>query len=109
MANREHRRELADKVTALVRGRFGGDYPAAFRHYDVDGDGVIDKAGLKALLADAGIGNALTRWAWATGLTTRGRRFTGIRSAAGPSRSRPGRRPPSGSRPPGPSCPGPRS
>jgi Ca2+-binding EF-hand superfamily protein len=70
MASREQRQELDDKVTALVRGRFGGDYPAAFRHYDADGDGVIDRAELKTLLVDAGIGNALTRWAWAKGILT---------------------------------------
>jgi hypothetical protein len=67
MATKEQRKELDEKVTALVRGRFGGDYPAAFRHY-AGGNDVIDRAGLKALLADAGIGNALTRWAWVSGI-----------------------------------------
>lgn len=68
MASEEQRRELDEKVTALVRGRFGGDAQAAFRHYDADGDGGINQAELKTLLADAGIGNGLTRWAWADGI-----------------------------------------
>ncbi|HVK12701.1 MAG TPA: EF-hand domain-containing protein [Gemmataceae bacterium] len=55
-------------MTGFVRGRFGGDYAAAFRHYDTDGDGLIDRAGLKVLLTDAGVGNALTRWAWVSGI-----------------------------------------
>jgi len=68
MASEEHRQEIDDKVTALVKTRFGGDYRAAFAHYDADGNGVIDKDELKALLKDAGIGSGLTRWAWAKGI-----------------------------------------
>jgi Ca2+-binding EF-hand superfamily protein len=68
MASVENKRELEEKVTALVKSRFGGDYRAAFGHYDADGDGAISKAELKALLKDAGIGSGLTRWAWAEGV-----------------------------------------
>ena len=68
MANEDQRQGIDDKVTALVKTRFGGDYKAAFAHYDADGNGTIDKDELKALLKDAGIGSGLTRWAWAKGI-----------------------------------------
>jgi len=68
MASEENRRELEEKVETLVTTRFGGDYRAAFGHYDADGNGVISKDELKALLSDAGIGSGLTRWAWAKGI-----------------------------------------
>lgn len=68
MASAEQRQEIDDKITSLVRTRFGGDYRAAFTHYDADGSGALDKDELKVLLADAGIGNGLTRWAWANGI-----------------------------------------
>jgi len=68
MADDENRREIDEKVTTLVTTRFGGDYRAAFAHYDADGNGTIDKDELKALLSDAGIGSGLTRWAWAKGV-----------------------------------------
>jgi Ca2+-binding EF-hand superfamily protein len=64
----DKRRELDDKITSLVATRFGGDYHAAFAHYDSDGDGTIDTKELKTLLHDAGIGNGLTRWAWVQGI-----------------------------------------
>ena len=68
MANADQRQELDDKVTSLVKSRFGGDYRAAFAHYDADSSGTIDADELKTLLADAGIGNSLTRWAWVRGI-----------------------------------------
>lgn len=68
MASEENRRELEEKVEALVKSRFGGDYRTAFGHYDADGNGVISKDEMKALLSDAGIGRGLTRWAWAKGI-----------------------------------------
>jgi Ca2+-binding EF-hand superfamily protein len=68
MANEEKRREIDEKVTALVKSRFGGDYRAAFARYDADGNGVITKDELKTLLSDAGIGSVWTRWAWAKGI-----------------------------------------
>ncbi len=68
MASEDNRRELEEKVTALVATRFGGDYRAAFDHFDANRDGVIDNDELKALLKEAGIGSGLTRWAWAKGV-----------------------------------------
>lgn len=68
MATEAQKQELTDKVTKLVEERFGGDYARAFAHYDADGDGRIDRAELGRLLADAGIGNWLTRGAWAAGI-----------------------------------------
>jgi len=68
MASEDNKRELEEKVTALVTTRFGGDYRAAFTHYDANSDGVIDNDELKSLLKDAGIGSGLTRWAWAKGV-----------------------------------------
>jgi len=68
MATDADRQELADKVAALVKARFGGDYQSAFRHYDADSDGKITKAELKKLLSDAGVGNLVTRSAWAAGI-----------------------------------------
>jgi len=55
---------LREKVSTLVDAEFGGDYADAFRHY-ADGDGKVSKDGVKALLRDAGVGNSVTRWAWA--------------------------------------------
>ena len=63
MASEENRRELEEKVEALVKSLFGGDYRTAFGHYDAD-----SKDEMKALLSDAGIGRGLTRWAWAKGV-----------------------------------------
>jgi len=68
MASEEQRQEIDEKVTSLVRTRFGGDYRAAFAHYDADGSGTIDNDELKGLLKDAGIGSGLTRWAWVKGI-----------------------------------------
>jgi Ca2+-binding EF-hand superfamily protein len=68
VASEENRRELEEKVTALVTTRFGGDYRAAFDHYDADRDGAINEDELKGLLKDAGVGSGLTRWAWAKGV-----------------------------------------
>ena len=68
MASEADKLEVEKKVSALVAARFGGDYRAAFSHYDSDTDGTIRKDELKVLLADAGIGSGLTRWAWASGI-----------------------------------------
>ena len=68
MAFEAQRKELKEKVAALVTARFGGDYEAAFAHYDADADGGIGSPELKVLLADAGVGNVFTGWAWAAGV-----------------------------------------
>ncbi len=68
MASEENTRELEEKLAALVATRFGGDYRAAFAHYDADGNGTISSGELKVLLSDAGVGSGLTRRAWAKGI-----------------------------------------
>lgn len=68
MASEQNKQELRDKVAALVGARFGGDYRAAFGHYDGNNDRTISKDELKALLGDAGVGSSWTRWAWAAGI-----------------------------------------
>ena len=68
MASEAQKKELQDKVTGLVAGQFGGDYHRAFVHYDQTKDGKINKDELVELLKDAGVGNWLTRGAWADGI-----------------------------------------
>jgi Ca2+-binding EF-hand superfamily protein len=68
MAREKEKQELADKVSALVAARFGGDYRRAFHHYDQGGDEQLDRDELKALLSDAGVGNVLTRSMWVSGI-----------------------------------------
>jgi calcium-binding protein CML len=68
VASEQNKQELRDKVAALVGAKFGGDYAAAFGHYDANRDGVISKNELKVLLADAGVGSGWTRWAWVAGV-----------------------------------------
>jgi Ca2+-binding EF-hand superfamily protein len=68
VASEQNKQELRDKLAALVGAKFGGDYRAAFGHYDANRDGSISKDELKALLADAGVGSGWTRWAWAAGI-----------------------------------------
>jgi hypothetical protein len=67
MASERQRQELSEKVSALVKTEFGGDYSMAFRHY-ANGDGNVGKIGVRALLKDAGIGSIFTRWAWVVGI-----------------------------------------
>ncbi len=65
----EQKNELRDKVGKLVTDQFEGDYHKAFAHYDSDvKDGHITKRELTKLLSDAGVGNWLTRSAWASGI-----------------------------------------
>jgi hypothetical protein len=52
----------------VVAGRFGGDYRAAFGHYNAVANVAIRKGVRKALPKDVGVGSGLTRWAWADGL-----------------------------------------
>lgn len=69
MASVQDKTDLATKVSALIRAKFGGDWRRAFWHYDGDHDGGIDRAELTDLLRDAGVGNYFTRGAWASGVT----------------------------------------
>jgi len=68
MATQKQKQELEEKLLGLVAARFQGDRRNAFTYYDADRDGRIGKEELKAMLADAGVGNGLTRWAWAKGI-----------------------------------------
>jgi hypothetical protein len=61
-------RELRQKVGKLVTEKFDGDYKKAFDHYDTSRGGSIGKSELVRLLSDAGVGNGLTRGAWANGI-----------------------------------------
>src|SRR3954465_9425864 len=68
-ATKVQKDELRDKVGKLVRDRFAGDYQQAFDHYDCDvKNGKISRNELTKLLADAEVGNWLTRSTWATGI-----------------------------------------
>lgn len=62
--------ELRTKLAALELRRFGpGDHHRElFNAYDADHDGACSPRELRALLTDAGIGNALTRGMWVSGL-----------------------------------------
>jgi len=60
--------ELKQKVSRLVTNKFGGDYKKAFDAYDSDNDGKMTKDEIKQMLSDAGVGNGLTRGAWADGI-----------------------------------------
>ncbi len=64
MMSERGRRELREKVAALVGARFGGSFDAALRHYGRHPDGRAGWDGVTALLADAGAGNWATRAAW---------------------------------------------
>jgi hypothetical protein len=60
--------ELKKKVGALVDHKFRGDYGVAFDSYDSDHDGKMTKDEIVQMLEDAGVGNGLTRGAWANGI-----------------------------------------
>lgn len=64
--------ELRQKFRALAASRFG-DYTLPsmkklFQSYDGDGDGVIGRVELKAMLKDADVGNGITRGYWVDGI-----------------------------------------
>ncbi len=67
MVSERQKQDMREKVPALVRTKFGGDYSIAFRHY-ADSNGMVSKDGVKSMLRDAGIGSILTRWVWARGV-----------------------------------------
>lgn len=64
------RKEVVEKVTALVRRKFGGDWKKAFDHYDENGDGLASTDEIASMLALAGVGYRLTRWAIAEHIIT---------------------------------------
>ncbi len=67
--------ELVGKIQNVLRGRYGDVGLQArrrmFDDYDTNGDGQIDAEELTAILADAGVGNALTRGFWVKGVIAR--------------------------------------
>ena len=65
--------ELQRKVTSLARSRFGGDFERMFEHYGRrrQSDERIDRDELNALLADADVGNGLSRGTWVRGVLDR--------------------------------------
>ena len=67
MPTDDQKRELKAKIEALIRDKHAGDPQAAFRVY-ADGAGLIDRTSLKDLLRAAGVGNQVTRGAWADGI-----------------------------------------
>lgn len=67
----ENEKELKQKVSTLVAKKFGGDYKKAFEHYDRDKDGAVQKDELVKMLAEAGVGNGLTRGIWASKIVER--------------------------------------
>lgn len=64
--------ELISKIQTVLRARYGGVDESAraalFNDYDADHNGVIDGSELGQILADAGVGNALTRQFWVKGV-----------------------------------------
>ena len=70
MASNAQKEELIEKVSTLVSRRFHGNYRQAFTHYASSHSATptVDERELKSLLADAGIGNSITRGMWASGI-----------------------------------------
>ena len=64
----EREQELADKLSAFVQDRFGGDYDKAFEYFDKDNDGMLNRSELSDALGDIGIGNFITRGMWVDGI-----------------------------------------
>lgn len=62
--------ELKIKIRQLVKKNFDGDFRKGFDHYDkIDGeDSKIGSTALDQLLADAKVGNFLTRKLWMEGV-----------------------------------------
>jgi len=70
VASEEEKKELVEKLVALVEERFDGDYKAAFDRYanKRSQSGSVDAVELSDLLKDAGVGNAFTRGFWVDGV-----------------------------------------
>jgi|GEM_PF-2454044 len=64
----EREQELADKLGAFVKNRFGGDYDKAFEYFDKDNDAKLSRSELSDALGDIGIGNFITRGMWVDGI-----------------------------------------
>lgn len=62
--------ELKIKIRKLVKEKFDGEFHKGFDHYDkIDGeDSKIGSSALEQLLADAKVGNFLTRTLWVEGV-----------------------------------------
>lgn len=62
--------ELKIKIRKLVKEKFDGEFRKGFDHYDkIDGeDSRIGSSALEQLLADAKVGNFLTRTLWVEGV-----------------------------------------
>ncbi|MEO8326274.1 MAG: hypothetical protein ABI618_10520 [Nitrospirota bacterium] len=62
--------ELKIKIRQLVKEKFDGEFRKGFDHYDkIDGeDSKIGSSALEQLLADAKVGNFLTRKLWMEGV-----------------------------------------
>ncbi len=71
----ERERELIMKIRNMLQRHHGGDDPTAMRKafsmYDRSGNGELGPNELAVVLADAGVGNALTRGAWVRGILSR--------------------------------------
>jgi len=64
-------KELKEKVKKLVAKNFQGDYEKAFRHYDANQSGSVDKEEITKLLKDADVGNWATRGSWVDGILSK--------------------------------------
>lgn len=68
-ATNAQEQELRTKIARLVnRAPYHGDLEAAFRAYDRGDDGALNSSELRNLLADARVGNGLTRGLWVDGI-----------------------------------------
>lgn len=70
MATYDQIMELKRGINSLVTRKFGGDFDKAFSYYDFNGDGKLNRDNVSNVLADAGIGNFITRGLWVTGIMT---------------------------------------
>jgi Ca2+-binding EF-hand superfamily protein len=64
------RQEVIEQVTKFVNNRYGGDWRKAFDAEDSNGDGRLTREEVSAVLAKAGVGLRLTRWAIALEVIT---------------------------------------
>ena len=51
-----------------MNDKYNGDFPTAFKAFDKNKDGNIDKNELKPALKAMGVGNGFTRSAWVDGI-----------------------------------------